>query len=166
MLSVVLGRKILCGPLQRWGPGRLFRRGIQPKAAGLQAAAASCVHVSSSGGREPVAWVQMQLTRHRHLLVFSIISALLFAADKGLYRSEGSEVRWCERALLTGTQRVHAKATSSTQWSVVFRSTRPKGFFVKVGDSSSSVTTICTFEPTAPRTKLSNPTIVPLFTIP
>ena len=54
LLSVVLRREIFCGPLDR-----------------IQAAAASCAHVSCSGGQEPVAWVQMQLTRNRHLLVFS-----------------------------------------------------------------------------------------------
>ena len=43
-------RVILCGPLERWGPGRLFHRGNR-----LQAAVASCAHLSCSGGREPVA---------------------------------------------------------------------------------------------------------------
>ena len=43
-------RGILCGPLERWGPFRLFHRGNR-----LQAAVASCAHVSCSGGREPVA---------------------------------------------------------------------------------------------------------------
>ena len=42
-------------PLERWSAGRLCHRGIR-----LQAAAASCAHVSCSGGREPVARVQMQ----------------------------------------------------------------------------------------------------------
>ena len=40
------------------GAGRLFHRGIR-----LHAAAASCAHVSSSGGREPVAWVQNAVDR-------------------------------------------------------------------------------------------------------
>ena len=61
LLSVVSGRRILCRPLEHWGARRLFHRGIR-----LQAAAASCTHVSCSGGREPVAWVQMQLTGNRH----------------------------------------------------------------------------------------------------
>ena len=76
-LSCWVGR-ILCGPLERWDAGRLFHRGIR-----IQAAAASCAHVSCSGGREPVVWVQMQLTRNRHFLVFSKYekkSALLAAA--------------------------------------------------------------------------------------
>ena len=60
LLSVVSGREILCGPLERWGAGRLFHRGIR-----IQAAAASCEHVSCSGGREPVAWARMPLTGHR-----------------------------------------------------------------------------------------------------
>ena len=65
LLSVVSGRVTLCGPLERWGAGSLFHRGIR-----LQAAAASCAHVSCSGGREPVAWVQMQLTGTQHCVVF------------------------------------------------------------------------------------------------
>ena len=40
LLSVVLDRVILCGPLERWGAGRLLRRGIR-----LHAAAASCAHL-------------------------------------------------------------------------------------------------------------------------
>ena len=64
LLSVVSGGRILRGPLKSWGAGRLFH-GIR-----LQAAAASCAHVSCSGGREQVAWVQMQSTRNRHFLVF------------------------------------------------------------------------------------------------
>ena len=44
LLSVVLGRGILCGPLERWSAGKLFHRGIR-----IQAAAASCTHVSCSG---------------------------------------------------------------------------------------------------------------------
>ena len=51
--------------LQRWGASRLLHRGIRP-----QAAAASCAHISCSGGWEPIAPVQMHLTRNRHFLVF------------------------------------------------------------------------------------------------
>ena len=63
LLSVVSGRGILCGPLERGGASRLCHRGIR-----LQAASASCAHVSCSGGREPMARVQMQLTGNRHFL--------------------------------------------------------------------------------------------------
>ena len=66
LLSVVLGRGILCGPLKHWGAGRLIHRGIR-----IRAAASSCAHVSCSGGREPVARVQMQLTSNRHFGVLS-----------------------------------------------------------------------------------------------
>ena len=48
LLSVVSGREMLCGPLEQWSAGKLFHRGIR-----LQAAVASCAHVSCSGGREP-----------------------------------------------------------------------------------------------------------------
>ena len=68
MLSVVLGREILCGSLERWRAGRLFRRCIR-----LQAAAASCAHGSCSKGREPVAW--MQMSGSRLFLVFFKIGA-------------------------------------------------------------------------------------------
>ena len=53
------------GFLSCWGAGR-FHRGIR-----IQAAAASCAHVSCSGGREPVAWVQIQWAGNRIFLVFS-----------------------------------------------------------------------------------------------
>ena len=49
----------LCGPPERWVASRLFRCGIPPQ--GLSASCAPC-----SGGGEPVAWVQMQLTGLRH----------------------------------------------------------------------------------------------------
>ena len=45
LLSVVSGGRILCGPSERWSAGSFFH-GIR-----LQAAAASCAHVSCSGGR-------------------------------------------------------------------------------------------------------------------
>ena len=44
---------------------KLFHRNIQ------RTTAASYAHVSCSGGREPVAWVQMQFQGNRHFLVFS-----------------------------------------------------------------------------------------------
>ena len=47
-------------PLECRGAGKLFHLGIR-----LQTAAASCAHVSCSGGWEPVAWVQLHLRRHR-----------------------------------------------------------------------------------------------------
>ena len=49
----------------------------------LQAAAASCAQGSYSGGREPVAWVPVQVSRTRHFL-FSNERMLLLAAVKGL----------------------------------------------------------------------------------
>ena len=52
LLSVVSGQGILCGPLERWGAGRLFRRGIR-----LRAVVGSSAHGSCSE-----AWVQMQLS--------------------------------------------------------------------------------------------------------
>ena len=51
MLSVVPGRVIVCGPLQRWGASRLFRRGIR-----LQAVAASCAHARVSESRARSQW--------------------------------------------------------------------------------------------------------------
>ena len=52
-------------------PVRTFgRRQVVSSRLRLQAAAASCAHVSCAGVREPVAWVKMQLTRNRHSLMF------------------------------------------------------------------------------------------------
>ena len=94
LLSVVLGRGILCVPLERWGAGRWFHQGIQ-----LQAAAASRAHVSCSGGREPVASVQMQLTRNRHFWGCSQNKGArsLFVAIKGLETGEGIQHKHSSR---------------------------------------------------------------------
>ena len=50
--------------------GTLGRRQVV-RGIRLQVAAASSAHGSCSGGRESVAWVQMQSSRNRHFLVFS-----------------------------------------------------------------------------------------------
>ena len=63
---------VLCGPLERWGAGRLCHRGIR-----IQAAAASWWHVSCSGGRKPAARVRMQLKGNRHFWCFQNVRALL-----------------------------------------------------------------------------------------
>ena len=64
--SVVLGRGILGGPLERWGAGRLFHRGIR-----LQAAAASCTHASCSGRSEASGMGANAVERKSTFLVFS-----------------------------------------------------------------------------------------------
>ena len=65
----------------RWGvllsvvSGQGYFVALQDVGIRLGAAAASCAPGSSSGGREPVAWVRLQLSRSRHVLVLSEGSA-------------------------------------------------------------------------------------------
>ena len=53
-----------------WPVRKLGRRQVI-RSIRLPVAAASSAHGWCSGGREPVAWVQMQSPRNRHFLVFS-----------------------------------------------------------------------------------------------
>ena len=88
--SVVSGRGILCGPLERWGAGSLFHRGIRIQDA----------RTSRNLEREPGAWVQMQLTGNRHVFwCFQNERAPLLAAVKGFDGHEGPHDLFSEDVL-------------------------------------------------------------------
>ena len=68
----VVPLEVCCFPSCRVG-GYLARENVGAQASCFDAAFGSTprAHGSSSGDREPVAWVQMQLTENRDVLVFS-----------------------------------------------------------------------------------------------